>query len=233
MNKTLLERERSMLSNAKMQRELWGETILTTCYLINWSPSTAINWKILEEVWTDHSCDFSNLIIFGCDAYALISKDQRSKLDPRSKKYVFVGYGDGFKGYRQWDPTTHKLIIRRDVLIDESSLLKSELVDVEVRQEKVPQVHQIQLETQPSSKRQEHEEVPEEEDEDVDEENIQETEDMPQPSLRRSSQIRNPPTRYDDYVSSLALVSIDGEPSCFHEAIKVSESAQWKKSMKE
>jgi hypothetical protein len=91
------------------------------------------------------------------------------------------------------------------------------LLDVEVRQEHVRHVHvqQIQLETQPSSERQEHEEVPEEEDEDVDVENIQETEDMPQPSLRRSSRVRNLPTRYDDYVSSVALVSIDGEPSCF------------------
>jgi hypothetical protein len=68
--------------------------------------------------------------IFGCDAYGLISKDQCSNLDPRSNKYVFVGYGDGFKGYILWNPTSHKLIIRRDVLFDESSILKSELVDV-------------------------------------------------------------------------------------------------------
>jgi hypothetical protein len=105
------------------------------------------------------------------------------------------------------------------------------LVDFEVRQKHVPQVQQIQLETQPSSEREEHEEVPEEEDEDA--ENIQETEDMPQPSLRRSSRVRNPPTRYEDFVSSVDLVSIDGEPSCFQEVIKVSESAQWKKAMKE
>jgi hypothetical protein len=86
------------------------------------------------------------------------------------------------------------------------------------------------LETQPSSERQENEEVLEE---DEDAENIQETEDMSQPSLRRSSWVRNPPARYDDYVSSVALVSIDGEPSCFQEEIKVSESSQWKKAMKE
>jgi hypothetical protein len=54
---------------------------------------------------------------------------------------------------------------------------------------------------------------------------------MPQPSLRRSSHVRNPPTRHDDYVSSVDLVSIDGEPSFFQESIKVSESAQWKKSI--
>jgi hypothetical protein len=125
MNMTLLERVGSMLGNAKMQQELWAEAVLTTCYLINRSPSTAIICKIPEDVWTGHSCDFSNPRIFGCDAYALISKDQRSKLDLRSNKYVFVGYGDGFNGYRLWDAATHKLIIRRDVVFDESSLLKS------------------------------------------------------------------------------------------------------------
>jgi hypothetical protein len=46
-----------------------------------------INYNILEEVWTGHLCEFSNLRIFGCDAYALISKEQHSKLDPRSKRY--------------------------------------------------------------------------------------------------------------------------------------------------
>jgi len=56
---------------------------------------------------------------------------------------------------------------------------------------------------------------------------------MPQPSLRISSWVKNHPTRYNDNVSSVALVSIDGEPSCFQEAIKLSESAQWKKAMKE
>jgi hypothetical protein len=167
MNKTLLERASSMLSNAKLQQELWEEAVLTTFYLINRSPSTAINCKIPEEVWTSHLCDYSNMIIFCCDVYALISKDHHSKLDPRSKRYVFLGYGDGVNGYQLWDPTSHKIIISKDLVFDESSLLKSELVDVELRQEHVLQVHKIQLETQPSLEREEHEEVTEEEDEDA------------------------------------------------------------------
>ena len=42
MNMTLIERARSMLSNANLQQELWAEAVTTTCYLVNRSPSTTI-----------------------------------------------------------------------------------------------------------------------------------------------------------------------------------------------
>ena len=92
----------------------------------------AINCKILE-VWTGHLCDYSKLKFFGCEGYALTPKNQCSKLDPRSKKCIFVGYDDVTKGYRVWDPThSHKIVISRDVIFYESSLIKSENVRVDV-----------------------------------------------------------------------------------------------------
>ena len=90
MNMTLLERERSMLSNANLGQELWEEVVSTTCYLINRSLSMAIDCKIPEEVWIGHSYAYLNLKIFGCEAYACTPKNQRSKLDPRSKKCIFL-----------------------------------------------------------------------------------------------------------------------------------------------
>eukprot|EP00253_Pinus_taeda_P022102 PITA_22102 len=95
MNRTLMERARSMISNANLQKDLWTEAVSTACYLVNKSPSVAIDCKIPEEVWTGQSCDYSHLRIFGCDAYSLIPKNQRSKLDPKSKCYVFVGRKEG------------------------------------------------------------------------------------------------------------------------------------------
>ena len=56
---------------------------------------------------------------------ALTPKNQHSKLDPKSKKCIFFGYDDVTKGYRLWDPTTRKIVISRDVIFDESSLIKS------------------------------------------------------------------------------------------------------------
>ena len=75
--------------------------------------------------------------IFGCEAYALTPKNQRSKLDPRSKKCNFVGYDDFMKGYRLWDPTAHEIGISRDVVFDESSLIKSKNVRVDLEKEHV------------------------------------------------------------------------------------------------
>ena len=121
-----------MLNFVNLGQELWVESISTTCYLINWSPSIAIDCKISEEVWTSHPYDYTNLKIFGCEAYALTPKIKCSKLDPRSKKCIFVGYDDVTKGYRLWDPTARKIVISRDVIFDESSLIKSESIRVDV-----------------------------------------------------------------------------------------------------
>ena len=44
------------------------------------------------------------------------------KLDQKFKKCVFLGYVDGVKGYRLWDPTAHKVIISRDVIFTEDKL---------------------------------------------------------------------------------------------------------------
>ena len=147
MNQTLMERARSMINNANLQKELWIEAVSIACYLVNKSPSVAINCKINEEVWSSQSYDYSHLRIFGCDVYALIPKNQRSKLDPKSKCYVFVGYDYAVKGYRLWDPTSQKIVISRDVTFDESSLLKSNVERIE--QEQVSPNQKIQLEARP------------------------------------------------------------------------------------
>ena len=66
------------------------------------------------------------LRIFCCEAYALVPKDDRRKLEPRSRKCVFLKYGpDGEIEYRLWDPK-HKQIVRSsDVVFNESCTKRS------------------------------------------------------------------------------------------------------------
>jgi transposase InsO family protein len=42
MNRTIISKARCMLPNASMGRQLWAESASTSCYLINQSPSIAI-----------------------------------------------------------------------------------------------------------------------------------------------------------------------------------------------
>eukprot|EP00253_Pinus_taeda_P008052 PITA_08052 len=61
MNKTLMEKTRSMLSGARLRQEFWAEAVDTTCYLVNRSPSSALEDKTPQEVWTGKKPSLSHL----------------------------------------------------------------------------------------------------------------------------------------------------------------------------
>ena len=61
------------------------------------------------EVWFGSpTTNYDSLHIFGCLAYYHV-KD--SKLDPRAKKAIFLGFSSGVKEYRLWCTKTKKKFI--------------------------------------------------------------------------------------------------------------------------
>ncbi|XP_050213155.1 uncharacterized protein LOC126664688 [Mercurialis annua] len=65
-----------------------------------------------------YSClpDYSSLRVFGSTSFVLLPHVQRSKLTSRSAICVFLGYGARQKGYRCFDPVSHKLYVSRHVV---------------------------------------------------------------------------------------------------------------------
>ena len=57
--------------------------------------------------------------MFGCHAFAYIPDNERSKLDDKSKEYIFLGYSYDYFGYRLWDPEKQKVFKSRDVVFFE------------------------------------------------------------------------------------------------------------------
>jgi hypothetical protein len=91
MNKALMEKIRSMLSGAELGQEFWAEAVGTTCYLVNRSPSSALDDKTPHEVWTEKKPSLQHLRVFGCEAYVHVPKENKSKLDKRMKSvYLLV-----------------------------------------------------------------------------------------------------------------------------------------------
>ena len=65
--------------------------------------------------------------VFGCDAYVHVPKNQREKLDERSKGHIFVGYNLISMGYRLYDLDLDDIIVNCDVIFDEISNLERAL----------------------------------------------------------------------------------------------------------
>jgi hypothetical protein len=92
-----------MLNHSGLTDDFWAEALLTAVHIINMSPSRPLGSKIPQELWTRRKPDYGKLWIFGCEAYALVPRDECRKLESRSWKYVLLGYGpDGSFSYRLW-----------------------------------------------------------------------------------------------------------------------------------
>ena len=124
MNRTLNERARSMRTHAGLPKMLWAKAVNTATYLINRGPSIPLDGKIPEEVWSGKEVNLSHLRVFGCISYVHIDSSERSKLDAKSNKCVFVGYGGDEFGYRFWDYENRKIIRSRDVIFNENVMYK-------------------------------------------------------------------------------------------------------------
>ena len=74
------------------------------------------------QAWSGKKPSVSNLRVFGCVAYSHIPKDERTKLSPKARRCIFLGYGEVTRGYRLYDPSKVCVIHNRDVIFDETCL---------------------------------------------------------------------------------------------------------------
>ena len=119
-NRTLVESVRAMLTQAKLPKKFWVEALNTAVYLRNRSPTKAVNHATPFEAWIGNKPDVSHLHSFGCTAYAHIPKDERKKLDSKTRKCIFLGYGTETKGYRLYDCERKGVFYSRDVKCNKS-----------------------------------------------------------------------------------------------------------------
>ena len=179
------------------------------------------------EMWIGKPADYSNLHSFGCPVYVMYNAQERTKLDPKSRRCIFLGYADGVKGYRLWDPTAHKVVISRDVIFVEDQLQKEE---DNVTSKENSETTDVQVENNPEQEDSISSEAePEHETQVIDESEA--------PEVRRSTRERRPPVWHSEYVTesnvAYCLLTEDGEPLTFHEARNSSDASLWMTAMQE
>ncbi len=124
MNKTLIEKARSMRLQSGLPKQFWAEAISKAAYLINRGPSKPLDLAIPKEIWTGKEVKLSHLKVFGCVSYVHVSDHARSKLDAKLVKCTLVGYGEDKFGYKLWDDQNCKMIRSRDVVFNEKVMYK-------------------------------------------------------------------------------------------------------------
>ena len=109
----------SMRLHVGLSLHFWTEVVNTAIYLINRGPSTPLDGGIPQEAWTGKKVNYSFLSTFGYEAFVHVDKENRTKLDAKSQKCTFIGYGIDDYGYRLWDFENLKIIRSRDVIFNE------------------------------------------------------------------------------------------------------------------
>ena len=102
---------RALLKQRGVPALYWGEAVVTVVYILNRSPTKALDGMTPYAAWHGGKPAVSHLRVFGCLAFAK-ELGHIGKLDDRSTPGVFIGYAEG---------STRRQRVRtaRDVVFDE------------------------------------------------------------------------------------------------------------------
>ena len=85
---------RCMLSTANLPQVFWGEALKTAVHVCNRSPTHALKSGIPEEVWSGKPTSYDHLRVCGCESFVHVRDELGNKLDAKSMKGLFMGYGE-------------------------------------------------------------------------------------------------------------------------------------------
>ena len=117
---TIINGAEAMWHHAGLSNGFWIYAVKAKLHAYNITPIQRADYKTPTELWSSIKPNISHLRIFGCQAWVHILKKSRSKLKPKSREMIFVGYKLGSKGYQFWDTAHHHIEISHDVKFDET-----------------------------------------------------------------------------------------------------------------
>ena len=119
-NRHLLEITKGLLFACNALNHYWGDVVLTATHSINHTPSRVLKFQtphmLLKKKFP--TIKFSSnlpLKVFGSTCFVHNLAPNRSKLDLRSIRCMFLGYSSTQKGYKCYTPQQRKVYICRDV----------------------------------------------------------------------------------------------------------------------
>ena len=113
-----------MLLQDKLPNSFQAEAFNIVTYVINLSLFVALDGDVPKRVWFVKDVSYDHLKVFGCKACVHVPKDERSKLDVKTKQCIFFGYGQDEFGCHFYNPIDKKLIRSRYVALFEDQTIE-------------------------------------------------------------------------------------------------------------
>ncbi|RDY04253.1 hypothetical protein CR513_12058, partial [Mucuna pruriens] len=249
--------ETSQYSTPHILRHFTSQQIITEHTLFDTRKTTKNELiKVLDKIWFGKDVKYDHLQVFGCKAFMHIPKDERPKLDMKTRECIFIGYGHDDYGYRMYDPVEKKLVRSHDVQFLEDQIVE----DIDKVKKSTPEkdnnlskidpvwmpINDMDTTDNNVQNGEQHncsdlqlgdgfdfpvDDDVEEEQEMSQDENLGDAPKPPSIQLRRSNMERQSSIRY---TSSEYVTLTDGEePKCYQEAIESEEKQKWMDAMQD
>lgn len=99
---------------------MWNFCIHHAIHLINRLPTPPLKLKSPYEFLHQHPPILIHLKTFGCLSYATSLQAHRTKVAPRARKAIFIGFKEGTKGYILYDLQNHNRFVSRNIVFYET-----------------------------------------------------------------------------------------------------------------
>ena len=113
---------RALLFQSKLLNCYWSYDVLHVVFLINRVTTPILHHKSSYHVLYDKVLDSDLFKVFGCLCFASTIQSHRTKLQSRARKYIFLGYKPGYKGYILLDMHSRAIFVSRNVTFHETVL---------------------------------------------------------------------------------------------------------------
>ena len=72
----------------------------TVVHVLNLTPCFPLEFYVSDIILSDNEISYDHSRVFGCKAFVHIPKNERYKIDAKTRPCVFIGYGQDELGYR-------------------------------------------------------------------------------------------------------------------------------------
>ena len=115
----ILNVRRALLYQSKLPASYWSYAILHAIFFINRIPLTLLQGQSPYYILHQKLPDINTFKVFGCLCHAFSLQSHRTKLQPKARKTVFLGYKSGYKGYILLDIHSREIFVSIHVVFHE------------------------------------------------------------------------------------------------------------------